>query len=593
MNLVEHAHSWHRMEDSDVDCELSDASECRHGNPSPAGINGQKLARKRVKQLIRQQKREKRREERQKAEAEAAAIQLSKGLNAFVEKTRQRVEAQRAAMAEEQEKQAEGTAKQHGYSNQKDIEAFAALSRQRVVERRRRREELKAEMAQKQKEMQRGFGKDASELQEFRSKIHDRIVEKINEKFKLPNIHDGLSCIGPPPCRKIAVVGAGPVGLWTAVCILRKYIRADNGESGCLMRPDAPEVVIFEMRPEEQHRSRVNIRIALSASTQKLMNRYTDPAHGHSKDTRFVSGMPLSEIETALLKELRRVCHSQQCLVFGRNFSHPKQVADEGFDCVLWAGGRRSLDDRVRAELECQSHVGEAEQVLVFSLHSVGGSGDSGETGSPGSMAEHKYVETLAATDLSLLAQRASGLQNLRIMLRPGLGGGVACWLWLLGLPDDVTPNPAQTTRKTDSGVCTLEDLLTDAVSPDSESFPALMSAMTALQQRLKPRGTLEVRWVEAAYWSADRVVCPVDPHQRCVPSAPAVLLGDAACGKPFYTGTTLNQHIWDVAGLVDGMEWIDNGKPMTVNDFQAYEKRYQERLRKNKAFQRTVEDVS
>merc|ERR1719161_1307611 len=119
------------------------------------------------------------------------------------------------------------------------------------------------------------------------------------------------------------------------------------------------------------------------------------------------------------------------------------------------------------------------------------------------------------------------------------------------------------------------------------------MNAMKVLNQRVKPKGKIEVRWVEAAYWSADTVVCPVEPKQRCQPSAPAVplvLLGDAACGKPFYTGTTLNQHIWDVLGLVDSIEWTDNGKPLTTEDFQAYEKRYQAKVRKNRAFQRVDE---
>lgn len=106
----------------------------------------------------------------------------------------------------------------------------------------------------------------------------------------------------------------------------------------------------------------------------------------------------------------------------------------------------------------------------------------------------------------------------------------------------------------------------------------ALRPATDVLQQRIRP-GHCSVRWVEAAYWSSDRVLAPGMP--------PVLLLGDAACGKPFYSGTTLNRHLWDVAALVDEVEWLHDGQDLQSTVFEAHERRYQVELRRVQAFHR------
>lgn len=109
------------MEESDIEIIPPDLGRGDHfpdrgyhfpdrGAPSPARISGHALARRRVAELLREKRRQKRREEARK-QAEADKIsKLSQGYQAYAEKTRQRVEAQRAAMAEEAEKQARGGA---------------------------------------------------------------------------------------------------------------------------------------------------------------------------------------------------------------------------------------------------------------------------------------------------------------------------------------------------------------------------------------------------------------------------------------------------------------------------------------------------
>ena len=91
-------------------------------------------------------------------------------------------------------------------------------------------------------------------------------------------------------------------------------------------------------------------------------------------------------------------------------------------------------------------------------------------------------------------------------------------------------------------------------------------------------------RFVEASYWSADRAVCQLGVGDQLVPF---ILLGDALGGKPFYTGSTLNRHLWDVATLIDEVEFAYDGGPLDAARFAMYERRYQECLRRIPEFQR------
>merc|ERR1712050_793810 len=101
-----------------------------------------------------------------------------------------------------------------------------------------------------------------------------------------------------------------------------------------------------------------------------------------------------------------------------------------------------------------------------------------------------------------------------------------------------------------------------------SGSVSVLRCAAEVLQQRVRPTAC-SVRWVEAAFWSSDHVVCDLTPLGGSEAIQPLLLLGDAACGRPFYTGTTLNRHFWDVAALVDEVDWIHDGSPFPGSRFE------------------------
>lgn len=406
------------------------------------------------------------------------------------------------------------------------------------------------------------------ELEKFRAKTQQRILHKL--WAKLPQIKDGRVAVTAEEGltadafakRRIAVIGAGPVGLWTAMLIRRRYGKSKNRGAGFLMRPDAPEVTVFETRQEDQHGcGRGDIRIALSANTQNLL--------GKRAGGRFMSGMALSEIEGVMLRKWR-VLSAAECTVFGSDINNLEELAARGFDAVLWAGGRRSLNVETRERLGCSSKVGDAENALVFSLRGM-------------RCQSQIELEEFCALDHSVFVQQQSGCTSLRVMLRPGLGGDIVAWVWLMGLPADVAALEA---RINVSGTgSSLPEAFLSVVKSDLPSVPAIEKAVNALQQRIQPSGPVGVRWVEASFWSADHAVCSVPRPDGS--HMPFILLGDAACGKPFYTGTTLNQHFWDVAAMVDTIDWTDDGAPFNVERFHAHECRYQARLKQNPAFHR------
>lgn len=193
-------------------------------------------------------------------------------------------------------------------------------------------------------------------LEEFRRKTEERLSMRAASQFPQGEI-------GERQRRRIAIIGAGPVGLWAAVLITEKY-RYSDGLSGGGRWPDAPEIVIYEGRPQEKHCSRTDIRISLSPATCNLLN-------SRAKSKHFCTGMPVAEIEERLLKRLKKIA-PQSRPIFGRPVESPVDLVSDGFDCVLWAGGRRSLDDGLRKALRCEAEVSEAARVLVFQFKARG-----------------------------------------------------------------------------------------------------------------------------------------------------------------------------------------------------------------------------
>jgi len=448
-------------------------------------------------------------------------------------------------------------AKKKGGANE-DLETFLVRTQERLQQAAAEAlAEAAAEAASKAARAEVAAAKAASDdLEAFRNQTKARLRQSALDTLGITPAEDAGGTGFRR--RRIAIVGAGPVGLFAAVLLSEKHRSMEVIVGGCqrlVHRPDAPEVVILEGRPQEGHCARTDIRIALSTSTQNLLKSRT-------KSNRFHSGMPVAEIEETLLQRWRKLVPNGT-LRFGEPCRDPAALAAEGYDCVLWAGGRRSLDDATRRDLGCEVRLSETERVIVFQLAEIGAGPD---LRSP-------------ALDFSTAVQQASKKPSLRVVLRPGVDGVCAGWLWLFGIPGDAV---ASRGGGKVGPSASFPEALAGALDESSPSAPALMLAAEALQQRLRPL-ECTARWVEAGFWSSDRTVCELGGEE----GVPVVVMGDAACGRPFYTGTTLNYHLKEVAAMVDEVSWLHDDRPFGCARFQAHERRYQAEIHRVAQFER------
>eukprot|EP00747_Dinoflagellata_sp_TGD_P032198 gnl/TRDRNA2_/TRDRNA2_135814_c0_seq1.p1 gnl/TRDRNA2_/TRDRNA2_135814_c0~~gnl/TRDRNA2_/TRDRNA2_135814_c0_seq1.p1 ORF type:complete len:617 (-),score=96.50 gnl/TRDRNA2_/TRDRNA2_135814_c0_seq1:134-1984(-) len=544
---------------NEVDLAVQSSEALPKRSATDAVFQARKRVRLRVLEEVRKARKAKRKERKHAAMKRGASANVEQ----FLARTKERLESKLNESHMKQEPEASILMSPRRGANA-DIAAFSSVTRQRLAEKPTRASA--EEVAREAEESAKAAEAAREKVDAFRKQTRARVVCRL--WAKLPQVADGhvaadLLLAEPAAAlfarRRIAVVGAGPVGLWAALLLARKYAHID-GKSR-VRRPDAPEIVVLEARPETSHCSRLDIRIALSSSTQTLLNQ-------RARTRCFSSGMPIAEIEEALLHRWRKIAPTAD-ITFGQSVDDPGQFAVSGaFDCVLWAGGRRSLEEARRRALGCTARVGTTERVLVFQLHELV-AGD---------------VWQRATADLTGLVRQAARCPTLRVMLRPGVGGACAGWLWIFGLPDEAAnaapAGAAAAGGSPPSPLVSSLDVALDAVLDDTLACGGgLRAAAEALQQRLRP-STCTARWVEASFWSSDRVVCDLA-------GCPLVLLGDAACGKPFYTGTTLNRHFWDVAALVDKVDWVHDGLPLGCGRFEGYEAHYQHELQRVHEFQR------
>lgn len=424
--------------------------------------------------------------------------------------------------------------------------------------------------------------------------------------------------VGQTRRRRIAVVGGGPVGLWVANLIALRHARrlrrsaASQGSGGFIRGPDAPQIVVFERRAQEEHCSRKNVRIVLDTHTVALLQK-------HTKSTQFVSGMALADIERALLDQWQRL-GGKACLEYGAHISSPSQLVAEDWDLVLWAGGRWSLDAGYREALGCKMQVGECEEVLVVELRGFSSARRPGDA-----RVRRDDLEQLAATDLTACARQAAlaaapegaGGCSYRLALRcseeslPDGASSALGFLWFLGLPPELVaaktaaPPPGRG-RTTSGSICEALDaeLARLGIPTVGESVPRwvrrLRAGTEAVQMRLLSPNSVSLRWVDAAYWSSDRVVCALTGASGR--ATPLLLVGDAAAGKPFFTGTTLNMHMSEVKSLsrLPVMRWgtgeasIGSGaapryrmadQRAVLGPFLAHEERYRQLLTRTPGF--------
>ena len=87
----------------------------------------------------------------------------------------------------------------------------------------------------------------------------------------------------------------------------------------------------------------------------------------------------------------------------------------------------------------------------------------------------------------------------------------------------------------------------------------AAIDGLRTLDASVKAEGA-KAGWTEASHWRSAGLL-----HTPEGARGPTILIGDAACGRPFWLGSTLNGHFADVTQLVQSTcwrawDWLEDG---------------------------------
>ena len=413
--------------------------------------------------------------------------------------------------------------------------------------------------------------------------------------------------IGGRSAARIAIVGAGPVGLFLAVVLARKHSTICNTANGPVItrNRNAPTIDVLEARQMSKggggsgkaaHGTR-SIVLAIAHATNDLLNQQL------LGDARaFAPTCRIGEIERCFAAEWERYCSAGfGSLKYGVEVADPDDLHEEtngGYDVVFVASGRRSTSDAWREARGLQQLVEGTAACATIEFRGATPAADG-------------WSSVVAA------ASRALGASGANIFLRPG-ADATCGWVWLVGLPTalieamcrgaaavksgttvqsvkpgatssmaqapslanalaallsaareeegaSARPAPAEATAEAvaasgksrcDAAAATVTSgskaegggATTAAVLPGEQSA---LEALRTLDASLRAQGaTASV--TEGSYWRSAGVL-----HSSQGARGPTLLVGDACCGRPFWLGSTLNGHFADVALLAeDGACW-------------------------------------
>lgn len=365
---------------------------------------------------------------------------------------------------------------------------------------------------------------------------------------------------GTRPAR-IAIVGAGPVGLWTAILLARRYTTLSANSLGpprITCPPAAPKVDVLEQRSDTSGYGTRRIVLAIAIGTQDLLNKNLTSGRSLTADHSFSPTCSINFLEAKLRENFEQYAAAGfGSLRFGVAVQRPEHLFAEGYDVVIVAAGRQAMDDEWRQAHGCCVSTGNAEEALIL-----------------------KFQSSFACvgTHLSDKLARAIG-GGLRIFLRPGATENQG-WLWIMGLPALLAERVrVELLRLQTQGqsLCPSFGALWGALGDDellavlgSEGTSEILGqAMRLLDEALQPT-EVSARVTTAAFWHSEAVTHRV---QGADSDGWLVLAGDVGSGRPFYLGSTLNGHLHDVVTLARDppwSQWDPKGNP-----FKKYVERY------------------
>ena len=415
--------------------------------------------------------------------------------------------------------------------------------------------------------------------------------------------------IGGRPPTRVAIVGAGPTGLWLAVLLARKHASFANSSRGAVIsrNANAPTIHVFEKRrpaasaggdsadgavSSKAHGGR-SIVLAITQQTQDLLNRNLlgtsiDRGGGHA----FAPTSRIGDIETILAAEFERYARAGFGeLRYGADVSEPDALheAEQGaYDVVIVASGKRHATDEWRAARGMETVV---EGVAAAAILEFWGAAPAADGWA------------------SVVASASRAISPAQIFVRPGADAGRG-WVWLVGLPAELSdairdgvqqrtgPAPPQASltqalqaalhsaaaQREGRGVEAAQgteaaeaaEAATGAAgaAAGESALPGEASALAGLRvldASLRAAGA-RAGWTEGSYWRSSGIVHAPEP---CV--GPTLLIGDACCGRPFWLGSTLNGHFADVVHLASAPCW--NAWDWAVDGLQPF-RSYLDRMR-------------
>ena len=273
--------------------------------------------------------------------------------------------------------------------------------------------------------------------------------------------------IGERKGARVAIVGAGPAGLWLAVLIARKHASFAKGPNGLVItrRHNAPTVDVFEKRrpgaDERAHGAR-SIVLAITQQTSALLNRHLHSPHGFAPISR------VGQIERVLLAEFERYAAAGFGRTrFGEEVSDPDELHARGYDVVFVASGRRHVSDAWRAARGMDSLVDSTSAATVF-----------------------EFWGATPSSDLWACAAAAASrpIAPARLFVRPGADAGRG-WIWLVGLPEPLSEKVrrgvqggAQDGAKSPQKASALKAALQAVLAEGAGALPGATATLAALE---------------------------------------------------------------------------------------------------------------
>lgn len=386
---------------------------------------------------------------------------------------------------------------------------------------------------------------------------------------------------------RVAVIGAGPVGLWIAVLLARAHARFFHTSSGFRISrlPQAPSINVFEQRVDSGWGTR-RIVLAMSNASQDTLNSRLLSKYELGANHCFSPTCSINLIESVLREEFEKYTESGfGALHMGSQIDHPEALLAD-HDVVFVATGRNWPTDTWRQGHGFQVSVGHHEEALILKF-------------------------TLEPTDDigKSLQQARSGVGRFEVpgqpmyILRPGATEDQG-WLWIMGLPEDLVRRIKKSLQRAEELQANLggsskvifgsflemwnsvSKLARTGSNKKSRKHSGPSLALAYLDQLLRPQ-EVAPRLTLASFWHSNEVVQHVD---RGDVKGWIVLVGDAACGKPFYLGSNLNGHFQDAMTLLSApwTQWPHKQggeSPMREAPFKRYQSEYWKRISESQGF--------